>query len=80
MQYYEIPAYEDKTANIRLMGFKGENLKRITDILNIDNIWLDLENSVLRVYTQSSKKIKKTKKYITKYLSKFYIFLGNYRS
>ena len=80
MEYYELPAYEDKNANIKLMGFKGSNLKRISALLNIDNIWLDLEQCILRVYTGNAKKIKKTKKYFSKYLAKFhesYIKISN---
>jgi len=72
MEYYELPAYEDKNANIKLMGYKGNNLKRISGILNINNIWLDLENGVLRIYTENIRKIEKTKKYFSKYLAKFH--------
>ena len=72
MTYHEIPAYKNKNANIKLMGFKGSNLKRISEILNIDTIWIDLEKGVLRVYTESSKKFKNATKYFGKYLENNY--------
>lgn len=72
VKYIEIPAYDDKKANIKFMGIKGYNLKRITNLLKIDKVWLDLEKNVIRLYSNNLKKFSNAKKYFEKYLQRFY--------
>ena len=66
-----IPAYVDRKANIKLIGPQGSNLKRITDLLKLDYVWINLESNSIELYA-SETKLEKAQKYFKKYLQTFY--------
>lgn len=66
-----LPAYVDKMANIKLIGPQGKNLKRITDLLKLDYLWVNLNLNTIEIYASESK-LEKAQKYFQKYLQSFY--------
>jgi len=72
MYYEEIPGMNDKKSNIKFMGYCGKNIKRIQELLKLDNIFLELDENIIKIYSNNMKKIIKTKKYIYKYFKKHF--------
>ena len=64
-------AFPNKNDNYKLIGPKGNNLKRITEMLKVDYIWLHLDRSIIEIYG-NEKKLQKAMKYFEKYLTTFY--------
>ena len=68
----EISAFSSKFDNVKLIGHQGSNLKRITDMLNLKYVWVDLTRNIIEIYASTPAKLEKSKKYFDKYLQKFY--------
>jgi len=67
-----IPAYVDHGANVKLMGPNGSNLKRITEMLNLNYVWLNMRSNTIELYGNENK-LEKATKYFKKYLETFYV-------
>ena len=66
-----INAFPNKNDNFKLIGPQGSNLKRITEMLKVNYIWLHLDQNIIEVYGDE-KKLQKAVKYFEKYLTTFY--------
>ena len=66
-----IVAFEKINENLKLIGPEGSNLKRITEMLKVDYIWLHLDKGIIEIYG-NEKKLSKAVKYFEKYLKTFH--------
>tara|TARA_B100001996_G_scaffold381560_1_gene371241 strand:- start:391 stop:687 length:297 start_codon:yes stop_codon:yes gene_type:complete len=69
--YCHIPAFLRKEDNKKLIGPKGSNFKRITEMLKLDYIWLDFNKNVIEAYG-TEQRLEKAKKYFEKYKDSFF--------
>lgn len=66
-----INAFPNKNDNFKLIGPSGNNLKRITEMLKLNYIWLHIDKNVIEIYG-TEKKLEKAVRYFNKYLTTFY--------
>ena len=75
MYYEEIPGMNDKKSNIKFMGYCGKNIKRIQELLKLDNIFLELDENIIKIYSNNMKKIIKTKNIYINILKNIFVNL-----
>ena len=66
-----IQAYPETINNLKLIGPNGSNFKRISEMLNLKYLWLDINSNTIEIFG-NEKKQQKAIKYFTKYLPTFY--------
>ena len=69
--YCHIKAYENQEDNFKLIGPKGNNFKRLTNKLNIEYLWWNIDSNVIEIWGPFSQMLK-SRMYLEQYKDKFY--------
>jgi hypothetical protein len=67
----DIPAYLHWKDNLKLIGPNGDNFKRITEMMGLKYLWMDMNKNVIEIYGTPTK-LHKAQKYLYKYMNTFF--------